>query len=1584
MNSVAFIDFEVNPETKKITDIGGIKQNQGIFHSPVLADFISFLDDCNFICGHNIINHDLKYLDLPNKTIIDTLFLSPLLFPQKPYHNLVKDDKIISDELNNPVNDSKKAMHLFYDEINAYSDLPNDIKKIYAFLLSSKEEFHGFFEYLDTVTEDLDENFIKNAYKDKFCEKVELSTIIENNPVELAYALAIIGIGDDDDTSITPAWVLKQYPKVEIILKQLCNTPCNKKCSYCEKHINIHTQLKKYFNYAEFRKYEGEPLQEKACQAAVDNKSLIAIFPTGGGKSLTFQLPALIAGETIRGLTVVISPLQSLMKDQIDNLEKKNIIDAVTINGLLNPIERSEAINRIRNGVATLLYISPEQLRSKTIEHLLLSRNIVRFVIDEAHCFSAWGQDFRVDYLYIGDFIKKIQDIKCNNKIAISCFTATAKPKVIMDIKEYFKERLNIELDIFASNATRENLRYEVRLKETQEQKYNEMRTLIEEKKCSTIVYVDSIQKTRDLAERLTKDGFPALPYNGKMEPREKIETQEKFINDEIKIIVATSAFGMGVDKQDIELVIHYNAPSSLEDYMQESGRAAREKSLNADCYILFSPNDIDRHFIRLNQTKLTLNEIQQVWSAIKKFTQKRNTMCRSAIEIARKAGWTSEEISNQDVEIKVKTALLALEKAGYIKRGQNMPRVYATSINAENFISASEIIENAKLFDENQKILAKRIIKHLISSRSIAKAGNADAESRIDWLADVLGVEKQRVLESISLMKQINLLADDNDMSAVINDSPEKLLDKYIKIEGWLIDSVTSSKNIVSLKLLNETIQNQGIECEIKYLRTIFNYWKICSFAEKGKSNLDEKTEIILLKEIEEIKNAFNKRISLCSFIVGYLRRKTVQENQCSYVSFSTVELLNAYKNSLLHLFEIDLKDIENALLWLHRTHVLALEGGFLVLYNSFEIIRLVKDNKIKYKKDDYKFLDSYYKQKIQQIHIIGELLNILVKNYQKAIEFIKDYFRLDYKGFIGKYFKGRDKEIQINMTPGRYRKLFGELSEKQQEIIKDDKSKYIVVAAGPGSGKTKVLVHKLASLLTLEDIKSEQLLMLTFSRAAAIEFKKRLQGLIGSSASYVEIKTFHSFCFDILGKPGSLENSDTIVKDAVNLINLGSVEPARIAKAVLVIDEAQDMSEDEFALVEALINYNDEMRLIAVGDDDQNIYEFRGSNSKYLQEFITKYGAIKYEMVKNYRSCQNIVLFANAFANTIRKRMKELNCVTDKEGGQVKFVKYTSKNFEEPLVENLIKDRLPGSTCILTKTNDEALKILGILNKKNIPARLIQSLDGFNLSSLQEIRFILWLLAKKNNPVQINENLWNNIKVQLQNFFKSSNILPIILRMMDDFEKTNPTKYYSDLETFFTEAKFEDFYDNESGMITISTIHKAKGHEYDNVYMLMSADSIPNDENKRKIYVGITRAKNNLLIHYNDSIFEQFKQLEFIDNEFNNNEYNSPDDIILQLTHKDVILDFFKYKQNIIPKMRSGKQLIPSDDSLLVKFNGQETKVLKYSASCRNKIESLLKHGYKITDANIRFIVYWKKQDDEEEQEYAIILPNIKFSKV
>ena len=191
---------------------------------------------------------------------------------------------------------------------------------------------------------------------------------------------------------------------------------CANGCTYCHNALDIHRELKRIFGYDSFRTYNGEPLQEKAAQAAVDGKSVLAVFPTGGGKSITFQLPALMAGKAVHGLTVVISPLQSLMKDQVDNLNAIGINEAVTVNGLLDPIERANALERVANGSATLLYISPEQLRSRTIEKLLVSRNVARFVIDEAHCFSARGQDFRVDYLYIGDFIRELQKQKTDKR----------------------------------------------------------------------------------------------------------------------------------------------------------------------------------------------------------------------------------------------------------------------------------------------------------------------------------------------------------------------------------------------------------------------------------------------------------------------------------------------------------------------------------------------------------------------------------------------------------------------------------------------------------------------------------------------------------------------------------------------------------------------------------------------------------------------------------------------------------------------------------------------------------------------------------------------------------------------------------------------------------------------------------------------------------------------------------------------------------------------------------------------------------------------------------------------------------------
>ena len=1347
-------------------------------------------------------------------------------------------------------------------------------------------------------------------------------------------------------------------------------------------------------------------MQERAAQAAVDGKSLLAVFPTGGGKSITFQLPALMAGECAHGLTVVISPLQSLMKDQVDNLNEKGLVDAVTVNGLLSPIERAEALDRVANGLATLLYISPEQLRSRTIEKLLLSRNVVRFVIDEAHCFSAWGQDFRVDYLYIGDFIREYQKKKqLKDPIPISCFTATAKQKVITDICDYFRVKLDLSLELFTSTADRENLHYTVLFKETDEEKYNALRSLIEQKNCPTIVYVSRTRRTVQIAEKLTSDGFPARPFNGKMDPNEKIANQEAFINNQVKIIVATSAFGMGVDKKDVKLVIHYDISNSLENYVQEAGRAGRDPSLLAECYVLFNDNDLDKHFMLLNQTKLSISEIQQVWKALKDMTREKPWVCCSALEIARQAGWDD---SVSEIETRVKTAVAALENAGYVKRGKNVPHVYATSILAKDMAEASFKIDRSAVLNGKQKKNAKRIIKSLISSRSIAAAGNDDAESRVDYLADMLGIPKEDVVTSINLMRQEGLLADSMDMSAYIFKSDTEnrsaqILNRFAKLEEFLLNRMAEQGANYSLKELNEAALAAGIaSSSVKNIRTLLYYLTIKGYISKGSADItpdDDSFEtnqhalIAPTMEMPKLLDKFHRRIDICRFLVSHLydaAQITETGKEEAPVQFSLVDLFRKYTETPRMNFnstETNLADVEDALLYLSKIGSMKLEGGFLVLYNGMEVKRLILDNKIRYKAEDYRSLSEYYKQKIQQIHIVGEYANLMVKDYNAALQFVHDYFGMDFKRFIAKYFKGeRAKEINRNITPEKYHQLFGELSDQQAKIINDSDSRYIVVAAGPGSGKTRVLVHKLASLLLLEDVKHEQLLMVTFSRAAATEFKKRLMALIGNAANFVEIKTFHSYCFDLLGKIGSLDGANNVVHDAAQMIAGGEVEQGKITKRVLVIDEAQDMDANEFALIRALMQNNDDMRVIAVGDDDQNIYEFRGSDSAYMQSLIDEYGATRYELVENYRSKANIVALANRFAESISHRMKQhpIEAVQN-ENGTVQIIRHTSDNMEEAIVRQIIEQYHGGKACVLTETNEEALRVLGLLLKNGIRAKLIQSLDGFRLYNLAEVRFFLRYIDRNlDNNLKtrvIGSDLWNKAKAELARVYSDSTCLENLLNMISEFEKVNTySKYRTDLEEFIKESQFEDFYTDDRETIFVSTIHKSKGREFNSVWLLLNHTVLRDDSERRKLYVGMTRAKDNLYIHCNNGIFDTY-QINGVDQVADEEQYPEPQEIVLQLTHKDVVLDYFKDKKKIILKLHSGTPLSIKGAFLYGELDGRTVSVAKLSRSRLAELDKLLSKGYHPCGGEVRFVVAWKGEGDKEES--AVLLPNLLFRK-
>lgn len=1598
MKNIVFIDLEVGISDKKIKDTGAVKPNGNQLHTHSIEQFNRFIDGSEYLCGHNIVNFDLKFLQPYFKTTnnfkaIDTLYLSPLLFPKRPYHNLVKDDKLQSEEINNPLNDSIKAEILFWDEIKTFETLSSSKKQIYYHLLNKVKEFEGFFDFIDFQPQNIDvATAIRFDLKHEICESVNLQEIIDTKPVELAYAIALISTYDKN--SVTPPWLLRNFPNIENILKSLRDTPCYN-CDYCNSQLNVVKGLKKYFGYDQFRKFNGEALQERAARAAMAGKSLLALFPTGGGKSITFQLPALMAGELLHGLTVVISPLQSLMKDQVDNLNERGLTDAVTINGMLSPLECSEAIDRVSSGQATLLYISPEQLRSKTIENLLLKRHVVRFVIDEAHCFSAWGQDFRVDYLYIGDFIKEYQRKKKQEKpIAVSCFTATAKQKVISDIKDYFKRKLDLNLELYATNATRENLHYIVLHKETDEEKYNTLRALIEQHDCPTIVYVSRVSRTLQLAEKLTRDGYPAFAYNGKMEASVKIANQEAFINNQVKVMVATSAFGMGVDKKDVGLVIHFDISDSLENYVQEAGRAGRDQSLQAECFVLFNDNDLDKHFILLNQTKLSISEIQQVWKAMKDLTKLKPTVCCSALEIARQAGW-NDGVS--DIETRVRTAISALENAGYVKRGRNVPHVYATSIKANNFEEAGGKIERSKLFETDlQRTNAKRIIQHLISSRSIAEAENGEAESKVDYLADILGIPKREVIGSINMMRQDGLLEDYMDMSAFIQQGESQnrassVLERFFKLENFIISLLGDREEVFSLKELNEQAEKENIAyTSVKNIRTIFYFLSIKGYIRKEEYVEEQCTKVIPLLPRENIDKKFRIRIEVSRFIIKNLYENTtgkIDENGLKNVTFSLIGLFNDYNRanaSNLFATKITLDDVEEALLYLQKIGAMKLEGGFLVLYNGMEIKRLVLDNRTRYKLEDYKQLNDYYKQKIQQIHIVGEYANLMVRDYDAALQFVQDYFVMDFKEFINKYFKGeRATQIERNITPEKYNELFGNLSDIQSAIINDKESKYIVVAAGPGSGKTRVLVHKLAALLLLEDVKHEQLLMLTFSRAAATEFKKRLIDLVGNAAHFVEIKTFHSYSFDLLGKIGCLENAENVVKEAAVKIENGEVEPGRIMKSVLVIDEAQDMDSDEFALVTALMKNNEEMRVIAVGDDDQNIYEFRGSDSKYMQSLISEHNANHYELLDNYRSKSNIVRFSNVYVKNLFNRMKQHPIVAvQEEEGRVCITRHYCKFMEEPLLNDIKQTYTQGTACVLTTTNSEAANMVGLLQKNGLRAKLIQSLDSLRLCNMAEIRLFLKTIEKQiGSSPTITEIIWKEAKEKLNKLYGDSKCIEACNNMIEEFERANTKwKYWTDLKEFINESNLEDFYTSDTSTILVSTIHKAKGREFDNVYLLLNNYKTETEESKRVLYVGMTRAKSQLSVHTNTGLFSQITG-DFIEQKQDYTQYSQPEEIVMQFTHRDVVLDFFKNKKNLIFKLRSGSHLKMQDEYLVADIEGRESRVAKFSKACITRIEEYKKSGYKPKNAEVSFIVAWKGEEDTEET--AVLLPSLTLSR-
>ena len=385
----------------------------------------------------------------------------------------------------------------------------------------------------------------------------------------LAYALAWLSVSGSN--SVMPPWVRFQFPEAGRLVRQLRDATCaDPRCDWCAERHDAHKELSRWFGFSSFRaeprdEATGKSMQQSIVEAAMKGQHVLAILPTGSGKSLCYQIPALSRYDKTGALTVVISPLVALMADQIRALQDQGIGSCVTINGLLSMPERADALDRVRLGDAGILIISPEQLRSPSVRRVLGQREIGAWVLDEAHCLSRWGHDFRPDYRYVGRFIR--ERVGDDPVPPVLCLTATAKPDVMDEIKDYFQRELGISLVVFDGGAQRSNLEFVV-VQTSRETKFAHihqilMANLPEDETGGAIVYCATRRQSKEVADFLQSKGVEADYFHGQLSPETKKNVQGSFIRGRLRAIVATNAFGMGIDKPDVRLVIHADIPGS-------------------------------------------------------------------------------------------------------------------------------------------------------------------------------------------------------------------------------------------------------------------------------------------------------------------------------------------------------------------------------------------------------------------------------------------------------------------------------------------------------------------------------------------------------------------------------------------------------------------------------------------------------------------------------------------------------------------------------------------------------------------------------------------------------------------------------------------------------------------------------------------------------------------------------------------------------------------------------------------------------------------------------------------------------------
>ncbi|MGJ8589413.1 MAG: RecQ family ATP-dependent DNA helicase [Yoonia sp.] len=1546
------IDLEVNPEHAKIFALAAVTHDPALPDLTVKSDVAAGFDKLDEYCfgfdhviGHNILAHDLPHLAAASPRFvaladapIDTLWLNPLAFPRNPYHHLVKhyhDGRLQSGRVNDPTYDARLVFEVLENQITAFSELNErspDALAAYHYLCCRSPQSGGFDRLFEEVRNspkpDRDEAHaaIRRMLKDAACSAMLSKTLEQLDDTRLswpmAYALSWISVAGGD--SVMPPWVRAQFKDAAMIVRDLRDTNCKSPwCTYCKTHNDPKRALSRWFGFDSFRPEPadefGRPLQERIVESAMERESVLGILPTGTGKSVCYQIPALSRFDKTGALTVVISPLVALMADQVQGLARAGVSSAVTINGLLSLPERHDALDKVRLGDAAILLISPEQLRSTSVRSVLAQREVGMWVLDEAHCVSKWGHDFRPDYRYVSRFIKE----SSGDEVApILCLTATAKPDVVQDIRGHFNERLGLDLTLLDGGASRTNLSFKV----LPTQRTTKMADILDALESDlpthgvsgAVVYCATRSATERVAAFLKQQGLAAERYHAGLTSEEKRDIQEAFRIGELRVIAATNAFGMGIDKPDIRLVVHGDVPGSLENYLQEAGRAGRDRD-PARCVLLFNNEDVDRQFSLSARSRLARHEIGAILKSIRRLdsrTRKNGEVVATAGEIVKEEKDHDFQRDSATDDTRVKTAVAWLEEAKLLRREENRVQVFPASLLIRDIAKVKEILERVEISETRKRQLLS-VVQHII---------NAPPEEGVstDALSGASGLTAPALRKALTDLEALGIANDDTNITIFIHvgfeNASRARFEAAARLEADLIsllreeapDADTGEPTPFNLSTTSQVLRERGYSS----VRPDIIEGLLRGMAqdgrdmEGGRGNLHLRKAsrgslfVRLQRSWSIIEQTAELRRLGAERILSHLIDRVPKGTRGKDIPVETTlgGLLASINGDAILRGSVNdpNKLMDRALLWLHEQQVITLGKGLSVFRPAITLHLDPKGGN--FTVQNFAPLEEHYTEQTIQTHVMAAYAEKGLKSIKEAERLTADYFVLDQDAFMRRWMPGRGTEFRRQATGQAWTEIVDALGNPvQEQIVRDDREQTnVLVLAGPGSGKTRVLVHRIAYLVKIKREDPSGILVLAYNRHAAAEIRERLRRLIGDDARFVTVSTIHALAMRLVGASftggAAAESQDfnSLLMDAVRLLRGDGMDKtaAEALRETLVqgyrwmlVDEYQDVGPEEYALIAAVAGRSLDdpdlrISLFAVGDDDQNIYSFAGASVRHIRQFEEDYAAKPVFLTENYRSVGHIIATANTVIEESADRMKighdisvdrartkkplggEMAALDPVAQGRVQILGCPPGNdaqamaaLEEMLrLSRLIPDWNWSRTAIISRDWQKLTPVRDFAETLGIPVDVAnERLPG--LWRMREMQMFIEALRKDRSRV-----------VSVVDMTAMLNAIPssrwtdqigvgigLLAREIDGRNIPVP-----DVIEWFAEWARETW--GEQTGLKLLTAHRAKGLEFDDVIILDGGWERPSrnedqDAPRRLFYVAMTRARRNLIVMSNDN---------------------------------------------------------------------------------------------------------------------------------